>query len=342
MDRLVLLCVGSAVLTYLLAHLYRIAAIALHIVDQPNHRSAHEDVVPTGSGVSFILVFCLALMLIIQAEWGAPSLIFQLLPPLLLVAVVGFVDDLKPVPWWIRAPIHVLSAGWIILMVGFPTLNVLGHNFELGLAGSLFGVAALVWLLNLYNFMDGIDGIAMGEAVFVLAAASILAVFTTAENINQPILVLLSCCVGFLVINWPKARVFMGDAGSGFLGLMFGILILAETLIPLWAWLILLGWFITDACLTIAIRLIRGEKIHEAHNVHAYQHLNRAVGTRNTLFVILGINLIWLCPIALAATIAQDWGGLLLILAFLPILVFQFYCGAGQLTPRLMTLRQPA
>lgn len=341
MDRFWLLCGGLVILTYSLAHLYRIAAVALHIVDQPNHRSAHAQVTPTGAGAAFIIVFCIALYVLqLPGDLAAAAAVFyNCLPALGLVAVIGLADDLRPIAWWIRVPIHVLAAVWVIYQTGFPSIQLLGFSLEPALPGLVFGVIALVWLQNLFNFMDGIDGIAMGETVFVLIAVSgIAGIMNDAEPV-KPLIAMIACGLGFLVINWPRARVFMGDAGSGFLGLMLGALALYELLVPVWSWLILMAWFITDACLTISLRLIRGEKIFEAHAVHAYQHLNRAVGTSRTLVLIGVINCVWLLPLAALANNAQEYGLLLLILASAPLLIFQVYCGAGQSTPKLMALK---
>ena len=154
--------------------------------------------------------------------------------------------------------------------------------------------------------------------------------------IPQPLIVLTAACSGFLVINWPQARVFMGDIGSGFLGLVFGVLVVTQTMLPLWSWLILLGWFVTDATATISMRLFRGETIAEAHGQHLYQHLNRAVGTTRTLFYLATINTCWFFPLAFAASIFQELGVVLLGLAYLPMIIFQCYCGAGQPTTKFM------
>ena len=340
MDRFWLLCIGLAIMTYSLAHVYRIAALALQIVDQPNHRSAHYEVTPTGAGIAFVLTFAISLWLMNRAQspQADVALLCSVLPALLLITVIGLIDDFKPLHWLVRAPIHFICSAWVIFKVGFPDLHLLGFTFESNILLLVFGAVSLVWLLNLYNFMDGIDGIATSEAVFVLLGATVVGWFVDADT-SESVLALAAVCLGFLVINWPKARVFMGDGGSGFLGLILGSMALAEFLVPVWCWMILLGWFIADSGLTILIRLIRGEKVHEAHNLHAYQHLNRAVGTQRTLLIVQTVNIVWLLPLAYLAALAEEWGLLLLILALTPMLIYQFYCGAGQRSSRLMTER---
>ncbi len=335
--RLILLGAGCAVITYSLCHVYRLVAVAVRIVDQPNHRSAHEKATPTGAGVCFVLTISLVILFLSTRLETTFEVAF--LYPLILVAILGLWDDFRDLSWAYRAPVHFAAAAWVIGITGFPALSFLGIDFGRGYTALAFGTIALVWLLNLYNFMDGIDAIAIGEAVFVFSSVIALIV-VKGDPVPWRMVVMLGCCAGFLVINWPQARVFMGDAGSGFLGLLFGYLALYELGVNLWVWMILLGWFVSDTCLTIVLRLFRGEKIHEAHNSHAYQHLNRAVGVHRTLLVLLAVNVCWLLPIAYFADQNREIGGLLLGCALAPLLALQFLVGAGQAQPRIKKLAQ--
>ena len=337
MNRLLLLGVACGVVTYLLAHVYRLLATAFRMVDAPNHRSAHEGLVPTGAGVSFVLVFVAGLYLVSQYEpfTGSSEVLLRSMPALIGVAVVGFFDDYRPLSWKTRFLVHAISCAYIVRVAGVPIVNALCVEFNLGFLGNILTVLSLIWLLNLYNFMDGIDGIAIGEAVCVLVFAAAIAFYLDLGSATQPAILLLSCSIGFLVINWPRARVFMGDGGSGFLGLTFGVFVVTETMVPIWSWLILLGWFVTDASLTIVLRLLRRQRIHEAHSEHAYQHLNRAVGTSKTLLIVGLFNAVYLLPLAAQAASSKDWGFGLVLLAYVPLIIVQYCCGAGQQTPKL-------
>ena len=338
MDSYILLCLALTLLSYLLTRLYRVAALALHIVDRPGHRSAHREITPTGAGAVFVLLFCIGMLLAShRGQLPESDLVFlAALVPLCLVALLGLVDDLRQLPWPARAFAHLMAGIWGVWLVGFPELNLVSFVLAPGVAGWVLGAISLVWLTNLYNFMDGIDGIAAGEAVFVLLGASAISLVSGDGQYSIPVLLLVAVIPGFLVMNWPRAKVFMGDAGSGFLGLALGLFALAEVLVPVWCWLILLGWFITDACLTVSMRLARGEKIYQAHDTHAYQHLNRSMGTGHTLVLIGAIDLFWLLPLAAVAYAYPDMAAGLLVLAFVPLLVFQFYCGAGQPAPKVI------
>jgi len=342
LNRLLLLSITCGVLTYSLAHLYRRLATAFQIVDIPDHRSAHKGLVPTGAGVSFVLAFLAGLYVVSQYEpfTGTSEVFLHSLPALIGVAILGLLDDYRPLPWKIRFFIHAICCAYIVWVSGVPIIYALGVEVNLGFAGNILAVLGLIWLLNLYNFMDGIDGIAAGEAVCVLFFAAAIALYFDLGSTTYPIILLLSCSIGFLVINWPGARVFMGDGGSGFLGLTFGVFVVTETMLPIWSWLILLGWFVTDTSLTIVLRLVRRERIHEAHSEHAYQHLNRAVGTSKTLLIVGVCNAVYLLPLAAQAAMSKGSGFGLLLLAYVPLIIVQYYCGAGQRTPKLMLGKQ--
>ncbi len=160
----------------------------------------------------------------------------------------------------------------------------------------------IVWFLNLYNFMDGIDGIAAIEAVTVCVGGASVALILGHKSGALLYLLLAAASAGFLVWNFPPAKIFMGDAGSGFLGVVFGVLTcspphkVADACFG--AWLILLGAFIVDATVTLLRRLDRGERVYQAHRSHAYQHAARALTPIEPVTLAIGtINLLWLLPL---------------------------------------------
>lgn len=314
--------------TWLLSHVYRSIAIRWGVLDFPNDRSAHFDPTPVGGGLVFLLLFLSGFGYFYLQGIVENHLLFALLGPL-VVAITGFIDDINSLSVRLRSIAYLSAAAWCMVWIDFPLINLLGYELEFGFVGFLIGTFYLAGLLNLYNFMDGIDGIAAGEAVFTTAGAATILFLNQGET-NDLLILLFAVSLGFLVINWPKARVFMGDVGSGFLGITLGLLSLHMVEVSLWSWLILLAWFLTDSGLTMLIRLLRGDKIYESHNFHAYQHLSRKVGSTKALVYILSVNLIWLFPLAFLADTYRDWGVVLLILAFLPLLLAQYLIGAGQ------------
>lgn len=180
---------------------------------------------------------------------------------------------------------------------------------DLGLLGSVLAAFYLVWLLNLYNFMDGIDGIASVEAISVCLGGALLFLFVGEFKVAQVTLVLAAAVMGFLFWNFPSARIFMGDAGSGFLGIVLGIQSLQAAWIApqlLWSWIILLGVFIVDATFTLLRRLIRGEKVYEAHRSHAYQFASRHYGRHLPVtLAVFAINFVWLLPFAVLVALGK-------------------------------------
>jgi len=331
------LLIALVVATWLSCHLYRKIALRFHFFDHPNERSAHTEPTPTGAGIVIVIGFYLGLTIAWQQQLIATNILMATLGGL-PVAAIGLIDDRKKLHWSLRAVIHLCAAAWCIYYVGFPSLMISGTPLDTGTAGLVFGVIALVWLLNLYNFMDGIDGIAASETVFVCGAAAVLSGFQS-EGWGLVNLLLIAVALGFLIINWPRAKLFMGDVGSGFLGLTLGVLILAHNEISVWTWMILLSYFVTDACLTILLRLMHRENITESHSQHAYQHLARVIGDAKTVYLVILINMLWLFPIAILSVRFPEYGVLLLLLASLPLLLAEFICGAGQDQPRLKFLR---
>jgi Fuc2NAc and GlcNAc transferase len=154
-----------------------------------------------------------------------------------------------------------------------PELTVGSRTVHLGPAGGALAALGIVWLTNLYNFMDGIDGIAAAEAVVVGMGGALL-VAGRSPPLALVSVVVAAAAAGFLVWNWPPARLFMGDVGSGFLGFVFGGLALGSErahALPAVLWLVLLGPFFLDATVTLVRRVARGERWYAAHRSHAYQ-----------------------------------------------------------------------
>lgn len=311
-------------------------ALSGGLLDEPNARSSHQVATPRGGGLAIVVVFvlgCVVLRLLGQLD---PASCGVLIGAGLLVAVLGFVDDHRHVGAGWRLLGHFLAAVAALLWLGGYGALPAQLSAVLGLPGWLvmtLGVLYLVWMLNLYNFMDGIDGIAGVEALIVcLGMALIYAVTSHGALLGAPLL-LAAAVGGFLCWNFPPARIFMGDVGSGFLGLILGMLSLQAALADLalfWAWLILLGVFVVDATWTLLRRLSRGKKPYEAHRTHAYQWASRRHGAhRPVTLAVLAINLFWLLPIALLVGLGLLSAILGLLLAYGPLLCLALRYHAG-------------
>lgn len=277
---MLLIAIGTFLLSLALTAVVRRYAIRHALVDVPNGRSSHDRPMPRGGGLAivaswFVVVAGLVLLGRIDPWTGA-----ALLAGGALVAGIGWLDDRYRVPAWIRAAVHAVAAGWAVWCLGgTPSVRFGADVWWLGWWGSALAVVGLVWLTNLYNFMDGIDGLAAGEAVVVGVIGSAMAAATGAEGLALASLALAAAAGGFLVFNWPPAKIFMGDVGSGLLGYAFGVMALASEradAVPLVIWMLLLAVFIVDATATLIRRVLRGERWYEAHRSHAYQRAVQA------------------------------------------------------------------
>ncbi len=261
--------VGAGV-TGLVRHL----ALRHAILDHPNDRSLHQVPTPRGGGLAIVLVTLLVIAWVGRAEltnWGPTT---GLLAGCALVGGIGWLDDLRGLPARVRAAVHALAAGLYLSAVGgFPTLTLGQTAIPLGAIGTLLALLGIVWCVNLYNFMDGIDGLAGGQAA-LMAGFGVLLFAGPAPGLAVVAAAVAGASVGFLAWNWSPARIFMGDAGSCMLGFLFAAFAIESERLrvaPLSAWLLVGLAFFGDATLTLARRFLRGERVYAAHRSHAYQ-----------------------------------------------------------------------
>jgi Fuc2NAc and GlcNAc transferase len=314
---------------------FRSYALAQRLVDIPNERSSHLVATPRGGGVAIIFTTLLSLPLLAVARVLPWSVVGGLFGSGLLIAIIGFVDDRGHIAARWRLLGHFAAAGWMLYWLGgLPPVPVFGRVVDFGWPGHLLAVFYVVWLINLTNFMDGIDGIAAIETITVCLGGVLLYLLVrvpAAAAVDT--LMLAAATLGFLYWNWPKARIFMGDAGSGFLGLMLAALSLqAAWTAPrlFWGWVVLLGVFIVDATVTLVRRVCRGEKFYEAHRSHAYQHAVRRAGVHLPVtLTVAAINVFWLLPFAAAVAHGTLDGATAVLLAYVPLIVAAWWLGAG-------------
>lgn len=311
-------------------------ALARSLIDIPNARSSHSVPTPRGGGVAIVVSFLLALPLLGFGGLESWPYVLSLLVAGAGIAVLGFLDDHGHIAARWRLLGHFSAAAWALFWLGgLPPLHAFGLSFEMGWFGHTLAALYLVWLLNLYNFMDGIDGIASVEAICVCAGGALLYVL-----LGQPMLAILplllaAAVAGFLFWNFPPARIFMGDAGSGFLGISLGVLSLQAAWLNgnlFWSWVILLGVFVVDATWTLIRRLVRGDKVYEAHRSHAFQYASRVYGRHLPVTLTTGaINIFWLLPLALLVGLGKLDGGVGVLVAYSPLLLLALKFKAGQL-----------
>ncbi len=301
------------------------------LLDQPNQRSSHQQPTPRGGGLASVLIYALAIIyLYIEQRIQLNELLFTGLG--VAVAVIGFWDDHRPVqPHW-RFLGHLLASFAALMAIqGLPNDIFAPLSVHLGWIGYVFEALFIAWMLNLFNFMDGIDGIAASEACFVSFG---LASFLWYQGSDQalPALLLGVVSAGFLVWNWPPAKIFMGDVGSGFFGFMLGVLILVSAhvnpvMFPVG--LVLFALFIADASYTLLRRMLSGQKWYAAHCSHAYQKLAKIHGHAYVVRRLWMVNLGYLFPLSALTFFDLCPGWFSLLLAYVPIIVAVHYMAAG-------------
>jgi Fuc2NAc and GlcNAc transferase len=315
--------------------LVRNYAMRTNLLDIPNQRSSHQGATPRGGGLAIALVFLGGLLGLFFLDVVPTPVFLSLLSGGLLVAGVGFADDHGHVPARWRSAVHFLAAiVALTLLGGMPTVQFGGAVVDLGLFGDALAVVFIVWMINLFNFMDGIDGIAAVEVIFVAAGGWWLAALPEGSFVGSLLALLIASTAGFLAWNWPPAKIFMGDAGSGFVGFVLGTLALVTYtlgIMDVWPWLILAGVFFVDATVTLLVRIATGQTWYEAHNSHAYQKASRRVGGHAPVTIaLLLLNVMWLLPIAWFANKSPQHGWWLMLLAWGPLIVLALGFGAGQ------------
>ncbi|MFC1829819.1 glycosyltransferase family 4 protein [Thermodesulfobacteriota bacterium] len=254
-------------------------------MDIPNERSSHHAPVPKAGGLAIVITFIAGVMvlyLIADKAMIGRKFFLGFVCPSILIAAVSFYDDLYDLSPLIRlipqtiCTIAVMMFGWIIHSINLPWIGWV----QLGFWGYLITFIWIIGLTNAYNFMDGINGLAGGTAVIACLFFSIICL-TLNDNFTYLITyALMAGALGFLVFNFPKGRLFMGNVGSNFLGFVFATLAIVAALhdpsrASLFVMPLLLFHFIYDTFFTFIRRLIKGENVFSPHRSHLYQLFNQ-------------------------------------------------------------------
>ena len=278
------------------------------LIDEPGLRRSHSEPTPRGGGIGIVIAVlafaCVPeLLLAGQSRLAAPALLVAVA----IVAAVGWIDDHRGLSARARFAAHCLAAlvylsPVIVPLVLFPA--IVESRFEVPVAILWPAVAllalAIVWFVNLHNFMDGIDGILAVQAIFVFLALAVLC-FRAGEPHAGQIGVFAAATLGFLPFNFPRPRIFMGDVGSGVLGLLVAVAVLWQMsgqATALASGIILCSAFVTDATCTLVSRMVRGRRWYSAHREHLYQWLVRSgFSHAGVVALYMGWNLVIVVPV---------------------------------------------
>lgn len=298
--------------------------------DVPNERSSHSRPTPKGGGSAFALLYS-AVMLVLQVEQLVAPWSLLLCVPALALAAAGLLDDLQDLGIPVRLVTQALAVILaLFLLPGQPVIELPAGVVDTPLVVLPLLILAWLWLINLYNFMDGIDGLAAGEGIFVALALGWFALAAGADMSALPPLVLAAVLAGFLWFNWMPARLFMGDAGSNFLGFMLaaiGLGMVTQGVVSVWTLVILFAAFIADSTLTLLKRMRAGLVWYHGHRSHAYQLLARERGSHaHSVLAVMTVNVVWLLPLAWTSVQLREWGLPLAALALAPLLLLVDRC----------------
>ncbi len=306
----------------------------LGLVQGANARSSHLGIRPTGGGAAIAAATFVSGMLILSGP-DAPVLAPVILT--ILLALVGLADDLKNISMRLRLGAQFIGVGGLLTYfeLSFGLSDVLMQIGPLWLLAPALLIWGALWI-NLFNFMDGIDGLAASEAVFVLLSMLVLASLSPQWELSGLWLWLASGAVAgivFLPFNWAPAKIFMGDAGAYFfsfiifIGALWGMV---SGQLSFYSSFILIALFASDALVTLIRRILSGQNWTGGHRTHAYQYLSRRHSHAIATLIYLGVNVLWLLPLAFLVQSQLINPYLSLFFAYAPLIAAMIWGNAGR------------
>ncbi len=276
-------------LSFALTYFIKEHAIKNSLLAEVNERSSHTTPVPHGGGIAIALTWFLGLTYLFFSQEINQNLYYALMTGI-IISVISYIDDRVELSAKFRLGAQALVAFLgLYFLGGFEKLDLFFFAIDNQLIINLFAFFMIIWFINLYNFLDGIDGYAGSEAIFLGVAGYIL--FG-----GLHFLILIAAVLGFLIWNWHKAKIFMGDVGSTLLGYNVAIFTLYyanEVSTNFWIWVILFGLFWFDATLTLFRRYRNKEKLSQAHKKHAYQRLTQGGWSHSKVVIYsIGVNFV--------------------------------------------------
>lgn len=267
--------VATMPLSYVIVLLARRYALLHNVMDSPNPRSSHSIPTPRGGGISIAVTSLMAILLLTATDRVTIGIGLALFAGGCAIAVVGWLDDRHRLGVGLRLSIHAVSAIWAIVMLGgLPLLRIGPIELASPSVLSPLAAVAIMWVTNLFNFMDGIDGIAGVQTVCMGLGGGSLLLLTGETGLAYCMFILGAAALGFLMLNWHPAKIFMGDVGSGFIGFYIATVAVASenaSAVPLLLWVMMMAVFVVDATATLVYRTIERHPWSEAHRTHVYQ-----------------------------------------------------------------------
>ena len=306
----------------------------LGLYDVPTERSMHTFDIVRGGGLA--VVVCLMLLISYHLVIDSLDNVFgiSMIICIFVVGLLGLCDDFKSLSYKFRLLIHFLVASFAVLILQDNINNINLYPLPInGIFKDLFFILFIVWFINLYNFMDGINGIASAQAIYFFSSLTALSIFI--PDISHEIYLGYSAIFfGFLLWNFPNPRIFLGDVGSGSIGVFIAVNIISISSIDpnlFWISLILMSIFIVDTTFTLLVRILLRQSFHQAHNSHVYQKSAAALNSHTMVTsIIIFFNTVIILPL-IAVFLIFKWNLFYLLLAvYLFLASLALYLKAGR------------
>ena len=329
-DPIVIFCIIlSGVVAYGGVILYIKLAINFGIISNLNYRTLHDFPTPRGGGIVFSLLFSFTIFVLWYGEEISDQVFYIFGIGGFFATLFGFIDDVRNIKTKIKLAIQLFLGGWAVYWLEYGDLPIV-ESIPF-LIVTLVALFFMTWMMNAYNFMDGIDGMAASGAIFIsLTLATVLFLSEGPVEIITIFILIAATVSGFMFFNWPPATIFMGDAGSVFLGYIFGSLLLFTVLnnyISIWSWIIVFGYFFADTTVTQIMRVILVKKWYLAHRSHAYQNLARVTGSHLKVTGAVILYNIWIFPLVVWSVLQPEMEVVAAILAVTPAMIVAYKYG---------------
>ena len=313
------------------------APLGRYALDIPNARSAHTKATPRGGGMAIWLAYGLGLVALLF--WGriSPAILLAFLGAASLATFSGLLDDLAKggIKAETRLLFHLLAVAWGIWQIGgLESIQIGIFRWHWGLGEQVLLALVMLWIINLTNFMDGLNGLAASEIIFAALAASLLAWLSGDETSFLLCLLLAFCTAGFLPWNAGRAKIFLGDAGAYFLGMTLALLALVSARngsVAPWCWAILFAVFLADSAVALLRRMTGSLTAwKEPHRTHACQHLSRRWQSHGRVcLAVCAVNVLLLLPLAALAWIWPHWAAAIATGALAAMVLVAVLLGSG-------------
>lgn len=294
MFSIILVCFIASLI---LVPIVRTVALYIGAVDKPNARKIHKEPIPTLGGIAIFIAFLIGYMLFGVAN----PLMLSILIASFLILLLGVFDDIRPIPAKFKFIVHIIIGSIIVFYGGlkFGEITMLGLRFNFGIFSPYLTVLFIVALINAINLIDGLDGLASGVSIIYFITIAVIAILLkrTANLEFFLCLVMIGSTLGFLAYNFPPAKIFMGDTGSTFLGLIIVVIALLgfknATLTSLLIPLLVLAIPILDTIFAMIRRELKGKPLSEPDKEHTHHQLLKRFSKTKTLLIIYAVNIIF-------------------------------------------------